>query len=638
MAPRGPKERTSTMLKRAFAGVAVVGLCVAATSQLDTPTRKTEPLVPTSQSMPAPIRSAGGESMTSFRLATGLSRPVLVTHDGVNPDWIYVVEQRSGSTGRIKILNRSNGSLISTFLSVNGVNTGSEQGLLGLCFDPDYENNGYFYVHYTASNTSFITRYQRSSSNPQTANPSSATVVYSISQPYSNHNAGWLEFGPDGYLYISMGDGGSGGDPGNRAQNLNNQLGKMLRIDVSSLPYTIPPSNPFGDEIWSYGLRNVWRASFDRDTGDLWMGDVGQNAWEEIDFQPANSSGGENWGWRCYEGDNSYNTSGCPSSATMTFPIWEYSHGGSPFRCSITGGYVYRGSSMPWMNGTYFFGDYCSNQIWTLRYDGSSVSDYQERTSELTPNAGAIGAISSFGEDYYGELYVCDLNGEIFSIRPDQPTGACCFNDQCVPNQTSATCANVGGEYQGDNVNCADVNCLTPPSNDDCDNAAVAGEGNTNFDTENATDSGYTESCTFGQDVWYKFDPLYDGTMLASVTGTLFSPEIGFYEGSCPTGNFEAVACGESSFIYSVSEGTSYWFRIGNNSGDTGFGTLTISVIPSEENCEGDCNGDDVRDVNDMLALLADYGQSSDCDITGDDIITVDDILAFLSDFGVPCE
>lgn len=613
-----------------------MGLCVAATSQLDL-----SPMVDTisiDKQAERPLeRSGAAQVLSSFRLATGLTRPVFVTNDGINADWIYVVEQRSGSTGRIKILDRTNGSVISTFLSVTGVNTGSEQGLLGMCFDPDYENNGYLYVNYTANNTTFITRYTRSS-NPQVADSSSAAVVFSYSQPYSNHNAGWLDFGPDGYLYISMGDGGSGGDPGNRAQDLNNDLGKMLRIDVSSLPYTIPPSNPFGDEIWSYGLRNVWRAAFDTATGDLWMADVGQGDWEEIDFQLASSPGGENWGWRCYEGDNTYNTSGCPSSSSLSFPIWEYSHGGSPFRCSITGGYVYRGASIPWLNGTYFYADYCSNQIWSLRYDGINVSEYQERTNELSPNAGSIGAISSFGQDYYGELYICDLNGEIFKILEDAPTGACCFNESCIPTQTSANCANVGGLYQGDNINCGDIDCALPPSNDDCSSAAVAQEGNTPYDTDNATDSGINETCeSFGNDVWYKFNPLYDGTMLASVTGTLFDPAVAMYVESCPGGDFEAVVCDQDSFIYAVEEFQNYYIRIGNSNGDTGFGTLTISVIPTEE-CPGDCNGDGQRNVNDLLAMLSDFDNESDCDISGDGIISVDDILDFLSNFNVPCE
>ena len=630
-----PQERINEMLKRVIAGAAIAGLCIAATSQITPPQKRVSEVNLDTDSMPGEMRS-GATDLSTTRLITGLTRPVYVTHDGVNPDWIYVVEQRSGSTGRIKIYNRENGSLISTFLSVSSLNTGSEQGLLGLAFAPDYETSGHFYVNYTQSSRTYVTRYTRSSSNPQAADPSSAEVVYFISQPYSNHNGGWIEFGPDGYLYISNGDGGSGGDPGNRAQNLNNQLGKMLRIDVSSLPYTNPASNPFGDEIWSYGIRNAWRCSFDRDTGDLWMGDVGQNAWEEIDFQPANSPGGENWGWRCYEGDNSYNTSGCDSAATMEFPIWEYSHGGSPFRCSITGGYVYRGNAIPSLDGTYFFADYCSNNIWSFRYDGSNVTEYTDRTSELSPDAGSIGAISSFGEDYYGELYICDLNGEVFKLIPDSPTGACCFSEQCITS-TAAQCSAVGGKYLGDAVPCDSDICLTPPENDECASASVAGEGSTSYDTENATESSYSDTCAFGNDIWLSFTPLYDGTMLVTNTGTLFTPMTGLYT-SCPTGNNQAVICTESSFIWEVSENTTYYFRIGNDDGDTGIGQLSISVIPAEEDCEGDCDGNGTRDVNDLLALIAAFGNDDECDTNDDNIIDVNDILNIISVFGTPCE
>ena len=623
------------MLKRAIAGAAIAGLCIAATSQINPPQKRVSEVNLDTDSMPGEMRS-GAADLSTRRLITGLARPVLVTHDGVNADWIYVVEQRSGSTGRIKIFDRTNGDQISTFLSISGLNTGSEQGLLGLAFAPDYETSGHFYVNYTQSSQTRVTRYTRSTSNPEVANSSSATIVYSISQPYSNHNGGWIQFGPDGYLYISNGDGGSGGDPGNRAQNLNNQLGKMLRIDVSSLPYTIPPSNPFGDEIWSYGLRNAWRCSFDRANGNLWMGDVGQSAREEVDFQPASSSGGENWGWRCWEGNNTYNTSGCDSSSTMSFPIWEYSHGGSPYRCSLTGGYVYRGGAIPSLQGTYFFGDYCSNQIWSFRYDGLNVTEYTERTNELTPNAGSIGAISSFGEDYYGELYICDLNGEVFKLEPDSPTGACCFNEQCIP-ATAAACSNVGGKYLGDGISCDSEICLTPPDNDDCSDAIAAQEGPNSYDTENATDSSYSDSCTFGSDVWFSFNPLYDGTMLVSNTGTLFTPMTGLYA-SCPSGNNQALICSDTSFIWQVSEATTYYFRVGNGEGDTGIGQLQISVIPESEDCPGDCNGDDQRDVNDVLALIAAFGQESDCDLDGDGIISVTDLLEVLAVYGTPCE
>ena len=203
------------MLKRAVAGVVVVGLCIAGTTQLAPPASSGLKDL-SADSQPPDTRTAGSGTMTSHRLATGLTRPVLVTHDGVNEDWIYVVEQRSGSTGRIKILDRSNGMLVSTFLSITGLNTSSEQGLLGLAFDPDYETNGYFFVNYTQSSRTYVTRYSRSASNPQVADSSSAQVVFYISQPYTNHNGGWIAFGPDGYLYVGMGDGGSAGDPGNR--------------------------------------------------------------------------------------------------------------------------------------------------------------------------------------------------------------------------------------------------------------------------------------------------------------------------------------------------------------------------------------------------------------------------------------
>ena len=252
-----------------------------------------------------PVYRNLGEALTTELVVSGLARPVQVVAAPNDYDRIFIVEQRSGSTGRIKIFNLDTGTLNSTpFLSVS-VNTSSEQGLLGLAFHPNYESNGYFYVNYTASGGTYIKRYTVSS-NPDIADSSSAYTIMNISQPYSNHNGGWLGFGPDGYLYIGTGDGGSGGDPGNRAQDITNQkLGKMLRIDVDGgSPYAIPSDNPFvgvtgDDEIWAYGLRNPWRCNFDRATGDLWIGDVGQNAYEEITFQPASSNGGENYGWRC---------------------------------------------------------------------------------------------------------------------------------------------------------------------------------------------------------------------------------------------------------------------------------------------------------------------------------------------------
>jgi glucose/arabinose dehydrogenase len=408
-------------------------------------------------------RSEGIVPLTTELVVSGLTKPVQVVAAPNDYDRIFIVEQRSGSTGRIKIYNLDTGTLNSTpFLSVS-VNTSSEQGLLGLAFHPDYESNGYFYINYTASGGTYIKRYTVSS-NPDIADSGSAYTIMTFSQPYSNHNGGWLGFGPDGYLYIGTGDGGSGGDPGNRAQDITNQkLGKMLRIDVDGgSPYAIPSSNPFvgvtgDDEIWAYGLRNPWRCNFDRETGDLWIGDVGQNAHEEITFQPASSSGGENYGWRCYEGNNTYNTSGCSSSSTMVFPIWDYSHSSG---CSVTGGSVYRGAAIPSLHGTYFFGDYCTSKIWSLRYDGLNVSDYQDRTSELAPSGSSISSIVGFGEDAAGEIYICDLGGEVFKIIPEAVSGACCVGDSgsCVFIPES-NCDAGGYVWLGANSSCSDGGC-----------------------------------------------------------------------------------------------------------------------------------------------------------------------------------
>jgi glucose/arabinose dehydrogenase len=250
--------------------------------------------------------------------------------------------------------------------------------------------------------------------------------IFAVTQPFSNHNGGWIGFSPnDGYLYYSMGDGGSGGDPGNRAQNKTELLGKMLRLDVDGTNgpnglYGIPDSNPFvgesgRDEIWAYGLRNAWRCSFDRENGDLWIADVGQNAWEEINRQPGDSQGGENYGWRCYEGNNTFNTAGCPSASTLTFPVYTYARSGG--NCSITGGVVYRGAFIPGLEGTYFFGDYCSSRIWTFSYDESGgVTGFTERTGALS---GGVSLVSSFGQDAYGEIYICSIgNGRIYKIVP----------------------------------------------------------------------------------------------------------------------------------------------------------------------------------------------------------------------------
>ncbi|MGH2415911.1 MAG: PQQ-dependent sugar dehydrogenase, partial [Microcystaceae cyanobacterium] len=314
---------------------------------------------------------------------------------------------------------------------------GYEQGLLGLAFHPDYATNGKFYVSYTApkggdAGQTKVVEYHVSTNDSNIADPTPASTILTINQPEVNHNGGWLNFGKDGFLYWASGDGGGNGyQQGNRDLSHNSQvitdnlLGKILRIDINgddfpdpNRNYAIPSSNPFvnktgDDEIWAYGLRNPWRPTFDQLTGDLYIADVGQSKWEEINFQPASSKGGENYGWNRYEGNHSYKPVG--SSAGLTFPIYEYSHS---LGQSITGGYVYRGSASE-LSGTYFFGDFNSGKIWSFKYLNNSISQFTDRTAEFTPptGQGAIGNISSFGEDAAGNLYVIDYDGEIFRLN-----------------------------------------------------------------------------------------------------------------------------------------------------------------------------------------------------------------------------
>jgi len=445
---------------------------------------------------------AGGTPLTTELVASGLARPVFVTHAPGDFSRIFIVEQRSGSTGRIRILDLATNTLLPTpFLSVPGVSTSSEQGLLGLAFHPDYENNGFFYINYTSSstgsNTTHVDRYQVSAGDPNVADPNTGRPVLRISQPFTNHNGGWIEFGPDGYLYISTGDGGSGCDPGQRSQDITNQLlGKLLRIDVDGddFPgstisnYAIPADNPFvgitgDDEIWAYGLRNPWRCDFDKATGDLYIADVGQFVREEINFQPASSTGGENYGWDCKEGLLcSGGATGCSGglgcscgSASLIDPINEYSHG---LGCSITGGVVYRGCAIPDLSGTYFYADHCSNTIWS--FVGETVSNFQVRTTELDPPGSlSISGISSFGEDAYGEVYICDLfGGEVFKIVADTSGGFA--GPDCNANNVADACEIADGTAADANGNGVPDACDPAPCPWDC--APDGGNGIVNID------------------------------------------------------------------------------------------------------------------------------------------------------------
>ena len=327
---------------------------------------------------------------------SGLQRPVDLQADGSGR--LFVIEK----VGRIRTIQ--NGQLLLTpFLDITDRvnNSGNEMGLLGLAFHPDYSQNGFFYVNYTGrGGNTFISRFNASGDN---ADPNSEKILLTVDQPFPNHNGGVLAFGPDGYLYAGLGDGGLGGDPFGNAQSLSTLLGKILRIDINNGdPYAVPADNPFGNEIWAYGLRNPWRMSFDSMTGDLYIADVGQGTWEEIDYLPAGSPGGTNFGWDFREGAHDYEGT-APSG--LVDPVAEYSHaeGG----CSVTGGYVYRGAMTEW-NGIYLYGDYCTGFIWGLIRSNDGWQKQLLFDVDVT--------ITSFGQDEAGEIYLLSDSGGIYRL------------------------------------------------------------------------------------------------------------------------------------------------------------------------------------------------------------------------------
>lgn len=368
------------------------------------------------------------------RIGVGLSRPVFATSAPGDTDSLFVLEQHTGSIQRIAL---SSGTR-STFATLpNGtLSTRGEQGLLGLAFHPDYQTNGRYYLNYTdSSGDTRVSEYTRQSPTQGSANPT--RDILSIDQPFSNHNGGWMDFGADNYLYIATGDGGSANDPGNNSQTINNNLlGKILRVDVdsdafpgdASRNYSIPASNPFvgqagDDEIFAFGLRNPFRSSFDRATGDLWIGDVGQNALEEINVITADTSG-QNFGWRIREG-----TVG-PAVPGAIDPVYQYAHGGGDLQgFAVTGGYVYRGNIAE-LDGHYFFADFVTDRLWSFRFnqddqanfDGANLTDFIDWSDRIENGlsgqaAGAITDVSSFGEDNDGNLIVVSLNGSVFRLN-----------------------------------------------------------------------------------------------------------------------------------------------------------------------------------------------------------------------------
>lgn len=382
------------------------GDSVAVDAQILVPTPT--PANPTSA---APTIDPATLTFALDEIATGLTEPLFVTHAGDGSGRLFILEQ----PGTIRII--ADGVLLEQpFLDIREqvTDAGNEQGLLGLTFAPDYADSGIFYLNYTGTDgDTRIARFRVAAADPDAADPDSEEIILTIEQPARNHNGGTLHFGLDGMLYIGMGDGGGANDTYGNAQNPATLLGKLLRIDVSdpdASPYAIPADNPWvtndwdgvdvRDEIIAVGLRNPWRFSFDRATGDLWIGDVGQNQYEEINRVPPPVARPHNFGWPIMEGLHCFRSDGC-EQAGLVLPVVEYEHQG---HCSVTGGYVYRGAAFPAMQGIYFYGDYCSGTIWALTPDESGA---WQSTEVLDTDF----SLSSFGEDEQGELYVTDLAG-----------------------------------------------------------------------------------------------------------------------------------------------------------------------------------------------------------------------------------
>jgi glucose/arabinose dehydrogenase len=382
------------------------------------------PASPASPSTPAGSCAAGAivsgtPGLIATRVVAGLSSPLDLQSAPGDRTRLFVVEQ----AGRIRVV-RSGALVAAPFLDISArISSGGERGLLGLAFHPQYGSNGRFFVNYTdRSGDTHISEFRAPTPAGDTADAASEREVMFVRQPFANHNGGGLAFGPDGFLYIGLGDGGSGGDPQGNGQSLATRLGKMLRIDVNgAAPFAVPPDNPFVGrsgalpEIWAYGLRNPWRFSFDRGTGDLYIGDVGQGALEEIDVGLATRRGGENYGWNTMEGSRCYSPSSNCNMSGLTLPVTDY---GRSDGFSVTGGVVYRGCRMPGYAGQYFYADYGSGMIRSFRFDGSRATDPRDWTAALSGASRAIRNPSSFGVDADGEIYIVDYDGEVYRMDP----------------------------------------------------------------------------------------------------------------------------------------------------------------------------------------------------------------------------
>jgi glucose/arabinose dehydrogenase len=533
---------------------------------------------------------ASSAPVTNFNLssyATGFTSPTDIANAGDGR--LFIVQK----TGQIKIINSDGTVRPTAFLDIDPlvINGGSEEGLLGLAFHPNFVSNGYFYVYYTnLSGNNVVARYQASAADPNIADAASAQILLTLSHPTNNnHNGGNLNFGPsDGYLYIGTGDGGGAGDTPNNAQNVNSLLGKLLRIDVnkddfpadSSKNYGIPASNPYAgaaagaDEIWALGLRNPWRYEFDRQTQDLYIGDVGQSAREEVDFVPAGTGVGNNYGWRCYEGFAAFNTTGCGAQSSYVSPVTDYDH--TLGRCSITGGFVYRGPEFSTLQGVYLYADYCSGHFYGIKQNGANWD--QVLAQQFNGRN-----ISSFGEDSAGRLFVSDItNGTIYKVQADN-----------VVTDTTAPSVSITAPSNGSTVSGANVTLSANAT----DNVGVAG-------------------------VSFKLD----GTSLA-VEDTSSPYGITWNTTNYPNGVHSLTAIARDA------------------AGNTTNSTAVSVTVNNSSSKVGDITGDNSVNITDLSFLLSSYGQTTtqcitntaykcDLSVPADNLINILDLSILLSNYG----
>lgn len=595
------------------------------------------------------------QTLSSQQVITGIANPIWVTNPPGDFSRIFVVEQRqsggTASAGAVKIYGLPNYNLIGTFVTLT-VSTGDEQGLLGMAFHPNYASNGKVYLYYTVGGQDTLAVFTRNPGNPnQLQTP--GTVIFQQTDPASNHNGGWMEFGPDGYLYLAIGDGGGANDSGSghieptgNGQNLTTCLGKILRFDVNGNNgpnglYGIPTTNPYANnpdttirkEIWAYGLRNPWRNDFDPATGDLYIADVGQNLWEEVNVQPADingNMGGRNYGWRCFESDVSFNSNGgtCPAYGVGNVPILlKYGHGTNvaPTNrtgCSITGGMVYRGCAIPGLEGTYFFADYCNKWVYSVRAN-VATNTYTAPTDRTTQVVNAsMGLLTSFGRDAYGEIYITTghntTNGSVWKIV--RGAGATAPAD-CNGN-TRPDCQEIlDGSVADANSNTVPDTCEAPfasnlssPANAATGvavNPSLSWTASSNAATYNvtvATDAGLTN-------------------VVASTTG---------------------LAGTSWNVTPNLAQGTTYFWGVrsvnpnGNTASNPASWSFTTLTPPP---CPGDLDGNGQRNVADLTAFLGTFGKcpgdagynaAANID-TGDPCINTADLVQFLGTFGVPC-